>query len=263
MQASPTRYPTPSPGARFTPSDFSDVLQHLPEGCPIVGGQAVAWWAARYGVFGGDKEPITSADIDFWGSREDLKQLAQALGGKPVFPHDYEMTIWVGALSINIHGHKTVAEFLHSIPGLDVLNPEKASVEQDYRVGNVRKVISVLSPVSLVIAKIHALRHFAQKERQDEMHLRVSLQTSRAFITELLQQREIRHVFWNSERLIAVHQMKPYRRLEQDKGFNVLDAIPIDRIKCAADSPGLSEADKQKLTNFAERRWPQILETGE
>jgi hypothetical protein len=28
---------------RFTPDDFADVLLKLPEGCPIVGGQTVAW----------------------------------------------------------------------------------------------------------------------------------------------------------------------------------------------------------------------------
>jgi len=63
-------------GSRFTPSDFSEVIAALPEGCPLVGGQAVAWWAGRYEIttLNGEKfDPITSADIDCWGDRASLK----------------------------------------------------------------------------------------------------------------------------------------------------------------------------------------------
>src|SRR5258708_11532583 len=83
-------------GSRFTPSDFSEVIAALPEGCPLVGGQAVAWWAGRYEIttLNGEKfDPITSADIDFWGDRASLKQLAKYLGSKAVFPNSYEMTV--------------------------------------------------------------------------------------------------------------------------------------------------------------------------
>ncbi len=38
-------YPRISPDAHFTPRDFAAIIAHLPEGCPLVGGQAVARWA--------------------------------------------------------------------------------------------------------------------------------------------------------------------------------------------------------------------------
>jgi hypothetical protein len=65
---------------RFTPEDFSEILLKVPEGCPVVGGQAVAWWATKYGINPDSKsrvEPITSVDIDFWGGRDDLHELAK------------------------------------------------------------------------------------------------------------------------------------------------------------------------------------------
>src|SRR5258707_9679368 len=80
------------PGA-FRPSDFAEVLVQLPEGCPIVGGQAVVWWAERYRITAASHQPLTSEDIDFWGGRADLKQLASKLGIKPIFPHAYEMSV--------------------------------------------------------------------------------------------------------------------------------------------------------------------------
>src|ERR1039457_4466387 len=60
----------------FVPSDFAAVIQHVPEECPLVGGQAVAWWAQEYSP---SDKPVTSCDIDFWGFRDDLTTLARAL----------------------------------------------------------------------------------------------------------------------------------------------------------------------------------------
>src|SRR5438094_219658 len=121
-------YPLPDRNVRFKPEDFAEVIANVPEGCPLIGGQAVAWWAARYGLTGKDGGAITSADIDFWGDRQDLVVVAKALHRKAVFPHEYEMTVWVGAIPLRIHGSNTLVEFLHTVPGLDTNDPTKASV---------------------------------------------------------------------------------------------------------------------------------------
>ena len=68
---------------RFTPNDFAEVLMKLPEGCPILGGQAVAWWATKYGISAGagdQVEPLSSVDMDCWGGLDDLEELARLLG---------------------------------------------------------------------------------------------------------------------------------------------------------------------------------------
>src|SRR6266850_1633809 len=60
---------------RFTPDDFAKVIAAVPDGCPLVGGQAVAWWAIKYAALakgGEQRELIASADIDFWGSQDEL-----------------------------------------------------------------------------------------------------------------------------------------------------------------------------------------------
>jgi hypothetical protein len=75
----------------------------------------------------------------------------------------------VGAIPLNLHGQESLAEFLHTIPGLDTNDPDQASVEQEYKSGPVHKLIQVLTPVSLVLCKLHALRHFNQANRQDEL----------------------------------------------------------------------------------------------
>ena len=107
-----SEYPQKDAGLGFSPFDFSHVIAGLPEGCPLVGGQAVAWWAGRFGIKirkGEGFEPITSGDIDFWGDRDALNQLARALDRRAVFPNSYEMTVWTGAIPLLIEGKKTLA----------------------------------------------------------------------------------------------------------------------------------------------------------
>ena len=219
----------------------------------------MAWWARKYGITGKGNDLITSRDIDFWGGREDLERMARGMRCKPIFPNEYEMTVWAGAIQLRINGEETLAEFLHSIPGLDTPYPEKASVEQTYREPSVEKVIRVLTPVSLVLTKLHALRRFDQKERNDALHLKVSLNASRKFIAELLGEQEARLALRECERLIAAHQSKPYRKLEKQGQFNLLDSIPIAEIKQAADSRVQSPDNRKRLRNFVSLRWDLVV----
>jgi hypothetical protein len=245
----------------FTPLDFAEVIAHLPDHCPLVGGQAVAWWGSKYDVLldsKGAKTPITSSDIDFWGTRDDLVSLARALQLKPIFPHQYEMTVWAGAIQIYISKTESLAEFLHTIPGLDTHDPERACFGQSYIAGSVNKTIQVLTPISLLYAKLHCLRNFDQEGRQDELHLRVCLAASRFFLNQILADGNIRIALWNIERIISAHQFKPYKRLEKDLNFNVLEAIPLEGIRQFSTSPSLSEKDRERLSQFLEIRWKSL-----
>jgi hypothetical protein len=238
----------------FVPSDFGEVLQSIPEECPLVGGQAVAWWAQ---AFCPSDQAITSCDIDFWGFKDDLTNLGKALGRKVILPHKYEMTVWVGGIPMTIKGERTLVEFINAVPGLDTFDPEKASVRQRFSTGKHAKWLQVLSPVSLVLAKLYALRAFDQTDRQDKLHLKVSLVTANRFLIQLLQEGKTKQVLWNVERLIAAGQNKPYRRLEARHGFKILSAIPAPQIR-SASTGDLPEEDRRRLQNFLERRWPQI-----
>lgn len=246
----------------FVPADFSFVILNANENCPIVGGQAVAWWASKYNLVGTDgegSETITSGDIDFWGGLDDLRALAVKLGRKSILPHEYEMTVWVGAIQLEIDGHPTLAEFLHSVPGLDTNDPEHASVWEDYVTAEGSRRTLFLSPISLVIAKLHCLRHFKQEHRQDKRHLIACLQASRMFLSQLLEQGEVRQVLWNIERLVRTGRLKATARLEAEHGFEVLSAVPLEALQTAAGDPTLDETKRATLVSFCEVRWPQVI----
>lgn len=248
----------PSPRRVFVPTDFGAIIRRIPETCPLVGGQAVAWWASFYSISGSFEKPLTSCDIDFWGFREDLQRLATAMRRKPVWPHKYEMTAWVGGIPLLVNGEETIVDFINSVPGLDVIDPEKASVGQIFRTEDASKKFLVLSPVSLVLSKLHALRAYDQADRQDELHLKVSLLTSMPFIAQLLDQSNIREALWNVERLIAASRTKPYQRLESKHRFRILSAVPIPQIRAAASGTTITPEDRHRLKQFITKRWTQV-----
>ena len=81
--------------ARFSLSQFSEVFQvRNPDGVPyvLIGGQAVNYWAERYLAVEPalrKRLPFTSEDIDFQGSRDDVRYIAEQLKLAPVYPQKW------------------------------------------------------------------------------------------------------------------------------------------------------------------------------
>ncbi len=165
------------------------------------------------------------------------------------------MTVWVGGIPLLIKQERTIVDFLSSVPGLDVIYPEKASVGQLYASGAVKKRFLVLSPVSLVMAKLHALTAFDQKDRQDRLHLEVSLTASRGFLRQLLEQGEIRMALWNIERLLGAGQYPRNRKLEITLSLTIDSAVPIQEIEQALAAGNLPKEDRRRLDDFLNIRW--------
>ena len=250
--------PVSDKDAKLKPSDFLTILRAVPADCVLIGGQAVAWWAERYGikaVVKGKEQEVTSRDIDFWGTREDLFQIAAHLKRRPALPNRYEMTLLVGAIQLEAGGKKTTLEVLHAVPGLDSANPLSAAVPEEIQAAVGGRKLLVMSPVSLVLAKLHALRHFSQEDRQDLIHLQVSLKASKAFITQALKQ-SARLALWNCNRLIEAHRQKPNRKMEQKHGFEILSAVPLDGIQSAVQEGNLE--DRERLQRFLSIQWPKV-----
>ena len=93
------------------------------------GGQAVAWWAKKWKLTidrNGRQIPVTSQDIDFWGSRSDVISLAKSMERRALFPHKFEMTSWSGGVPFKLKDCDIIVDFLHSVPGLDTSDATKA-----------------------------------------------------------------------------------------------------------------------------------------
>lgn len=245
--------PTKAKDSHLVPEDFLAILERVPETCPIVGGQAVALWCDRYGLTA-PNERMTSRDIDLWGSRSDLLALARQLKRTAALPGPYEMTVWVGAIPWEVQGKETLVEMLHTIPGLDTNDPNKACVTQ---VVNGR-TWRLLTPVSLILAKLHAVRNFDQTDRNDLRHLEFSIRAAACYLGELLEKGEVRTMLREIERILQTAAFSWVPKLAREHRFRLLDAIPLEMLRRAAVDHSLSAPDREKVTRFLEIRWSAV-----
>lgn len=89
------------------------------EEVPIVcGGQAVSFWAQRFGL-----HPVVSQNQDILFDRESAKRLADRLGGAASFPGRYDMTILTAVVRAVWKGRPLNIECLSSVPGIET-DPE-------------------------------------------------------------------------------------------------------------------------------------------
>jgi hypothetical protein len=237
--------------------DFEEILAAAGDTLPVIGGQAVAWWADRY--LADSVEAVTgskyagSVDIDFWADRDEMEGLARKLHVQPRYPHKYEMTALSGICStLSSKGVTLIIEFLHTVPGLDIPDPANASIQQANRQTKIR----VLDPISLLHAKLHALRNFNQEERQDALHLKICHAAIPIFIEEVLARDTSKALFY-IERVLKAATRSFNIKVSEGLGLDLLKAIPISAIQNAANN-ATSPTDKEKLNNFLSARWKRL-----
>jgi hypothetical protein len=249
--------PKPDPGAQFKPGDFDGILAHLPGTCILIGGQAVALWAEKYAIKTpkGDLVDAASKDIDFWGKHADLFRIAEQLKKTPYLPDKREMTFLVGVIEVDAAGKNTALELLHRVPGLDTDEPDSVAVPVAMTKSG--KEALVLTPVSLVLTKLYNLRHFSQEDRHDLLHLQISLEASRAFISEVVS-KDPKLALWNCKRLIRAHREESNQRLERQHGFQLLSGIPIESIGAATQDQTIPAEGRAKLQRLLEQQWPRV-----
>jgi hypothetical protein len=68
----------------------------------LVGGQALAFWAAYYHT-SAPTIAITK-DVDLLGTKADVERLARGLDAKAVFPHEQDLTMLVGQVLKDLPG---------------------------------------------------------------------------------------------------------------------------------------------------------------
>jgi hypothetical protein len=173
---------------RFPLRHFTEVFNVRNEqGAPplLIGGQAVNYWAELYSAVepGLAKwQPVTSEDIDFQGSREDVRLMALQLGLTPVFPHPVEMTALSGMIPFKRGDLKSQIEVVSSVPGVPAKLLKETALEATWENYQIR----VIEPISLLCAEAHLALKVPQKGRRDVDHLAIMVLCVRAFLREAL-----------------------------------------------------------------------------
>ena len=153
------------------PEDFS---KYLATRTPvlIVGGQAVNLWGLYYHEVTSDLAPFVSRDVDVYGRRETLREIAALAGLKPQFFPLRPPSNEVGFIQpMDDSKVPLFIEVLRSVNGVNEEELNKNSVM--FQVGEQGVSVRVPSPLTLLKAKLSNVDQINQEGRQDVKHVTI------------------------------------------------------------------------------------------
>jgi hypothetical protein len=203
----------------------------------IIGGQATNLWAWFYRVRHADlSEPLTSEDIDFFGSVESARRFSEAIGGKLLLPERASATPSTAIVKMTIGGREITIDFLNDVLGVSQRELQKGVSEialhgEDANGRDVEVHVRLLHPVMCLKSRVASILSPATR-RGDAVALRqlsASAIIVRCFIHDALASgeredwREARRCFSSLFGYIRSHEYG--RRAHLDTPVDILDLI--------------------------------------
>lgn len=202
----------------------------------LIGGQAVNYWAEVFCKTESELEPLrpfTSADIDYFGNRKDVSDIARQLGVLGAkFPHPVEITALSGIVPIQIEGVSAEIEVVRSVPGLKTEKIPSLAIQAHWNNLEIR----VLDPISLLHAKAKLCLLVPQKERRDADHVKILVYCVRGFLREALRAAEqspalVRGWLGAMEKTISLTESATGARLAKRFGVDWSNILPEREIQ--------------------------------
>jgi len=241
---------------RFSLRHFTEVLDvRNKQGTPLIliGGQAVNYWAELYSAQEPSLakwRPFTSEDIDFQGTRADVRLIASQLGLTPVFPRPVEMTALAGMIPFKRGDLKSQIEVVSSVPGVPAKLIQQTALEATWETHHIR----VIDPISLLCAKARLALKVPQKGRRDADHLAIMVLCVRAFLRGALRKVEAgslpaRNWLAAMERVLALAESTAGAGTARKFGTDWTEALPVKEIESCVTS---------QIVSFRDRRLPRL-----
>ncbi|MCC6209710.1 MAG: hypothetical protein IT513_01580 [Burkholderiales bacterium] len=201
----------------------------------LVGGQALAFWVAWFGVNVRDApRAYISGDADFLGSREHVARFAAAIDGKAVYPDRRGMTALAGAVEKKSGTAGAGIDVLHRLVGLDAEGVQRRAVEVTHPVDATVR-FRVMDPVDCLASRLENLRRLAAKrDAAGAWHARLAVAVCRAYVEELLRLGEQRKAIRVATALFRLAGTAAGLQAYAKHGVDVLEAVPIERFPGAS-----------------------------
>ena len=229
----------------LTPDEVEKILRECGPGTLLVGGQALAFWAAFY-----DVEPVgvltkaITSDADFIGTAADARKLGAALKWTVWLPSMDDATAQTAKVTkLSPAGGVKQVDYLSAIAGLDTAKVQARAVEVTLPSG---VTIRVLHPLDVLESRLRNIQLLSSKRSavsvgQAELAIRVAAQ----FIASLLEPGADERQALNAiARVAAIAQDRQLVGVAVDYALDPLMAVPLARIA----NP-----------EFHAKRWPQIV----
>jgi hypothetical protein len=235
------------PEVALTPEEVQEILAHCGSDALLVGGQALALWAAVYEV---TPPPVLAAaissDADFIGSVQLARKLGHALKSWEFWqPAPDDATPQTAKLTRTMEEGIKQIDFLDGIAGLDTDAVQRRAATITLASGT---ELRVLHPLDVLESRLQNLRLIAGKRNAAgiaQAHLAVAI--GRSFLLRLIEDEvSIRVIFDAVERIGQIATNKALTEVMLDYNVDLLSAVPAERIEQSA---------------FRTKRWPQITQT--
>ena len=232
---------------RLRPRDTARLIKQThSEKTVLVGGQAVAFWAAYFGIK--SELAILTSDIDYIGTAAEARRASARLDVehrlKIATLDDVTPNTAVITAALKGYPEPVLIDYLAEIVGLDSKQIQQTAVTADLDGVQLR----VLHPILLLHSKIWNLHRLESKRtvegfEQARLAIRIVAALIRSRIKAAATRREILRIVEAVGKFSATH---PAIKAHAEWGLDCLAAIP-------ADAGNFLSAD------FREKRWPQIV----
>ena len=225
-----------------SPLAFEDAFELLGPALPgdaivLVGGQALIYWltyyrerveALRHLSF------VTSDDVDFYGTQEDARRMAEAIAGSDV--RNFGVDSLSAATAIvrfrDQAGEERQIDFLRTIHGLDTEQVRNTAIEVELkdRAGNPTGFrLRVLHPVLCLVSRFHNTHGFPKyQEARGLRQARAAIGIAQGYLQDQCDAGNIR-IAHNAIKIVADLACSAEGRAVYDQfQLDALEAIPND-----------------------------------
>jgi hypothetical protein len=224
------------------PLAFEDAFELLGPALPggaivLVGGQALIHWLTYYR----DRVEalhhlsfVTSDDVDFYGTQEDARRMAEALAGSNV--RNFGVDSLSAATAVvrfrDQAGEERQIDFLRTIHGLDTEQVRNTAIEVELkdRTGNPTGVsVRILHPILCLVSRFHNTHGFPKyQEPRGLRQARAAIGIARGYLQDQIDTGNIR-IAHNAIKVVAELASSPEGRAVYDQfQLDPLEAIPND-----------------------------------
>ena len=227
----------------LTPEEVRKILAICSPRGLLVGGQALAFWAARLAIeLPSTLVPTVTADADFIGDSALAQELGKRLGWKTWVPSLDDATPNTGKVTQALKGGIKQVDFLSGVVGLTTKDVVRRAIELDVpSVGIVR----VMHPIDVLDSRIQNLDLIPEKRNAAGIaQARLAVDVARAFIQSVIAEKDERAGLKLVERVVAIAEDIVAVRVFLLHGIDPLLAVPID--------------DFRTVPKLHTERWPQV-----
>jgi hypothetical protein len=204
----------------------------------LVGGQALAFWAAYYHVAASDI--AITQDVDLLGTKADVERLARGLDAKPVFPNKRDTTMLLGQVLKDLPGGNYVnIDVMFRVYG-EITS--EAIARRAVLAENPAGRFRVMHPLDVLQGRLENVHGISAKQDEHGVaQLRLAIDMARKFLGDIASQETIGAnkpnrpvVLRHLARIETLALSDAGRKVAKRHGVHVADAIdptPVAHIK--------------------------------